>query len=139
MVDNKTTKRCEAFEKNKGRIAELCPPGAHSKAGKASVAAKRKRNAMREALEVVMRMKTSQKRAKYLREQFPELKNVEIDGYVEAAALLRDQAGQTYKASAKLIEIMGGSLAKEEDESDKNRVVNIVVAKPEDAKALADI
>lgn len=135
----KSTKKSPEFEKNKGKISQFATHEARVAGGKASQAVQKKKNAMREALEIVMRMKTSQKRAKYLREQFPELKNVEIDGYVEAAALLRDQAGQTYKASAKLIEIMGGSLAKEEDESDKSRVVNIVVAKPEDAKALADI
>lgn len=139
MANYTKTPRSPGFEKNKGKINEITTREARSLGGKASQAVQKKKNAMRQALQFVMEMKTPERRAKVLRKHFPELSDVEIDGYIEVATLLREQAAMDYKASTKLIEIMGGSMAKDDDDSDKSRVVNIVVAKPEDAKAIANI
>lgn len=139
MANYTKTPRSPGFEKNKGKINEITTREARSLGGKASQAVQKKKNAMRQALQLVMEMKAPERRAKLLRKRFPELSDVEINGYIEVAATLRDKATLDYRASTKLIEIMGGSMAKDEEESEKSRVINIMVASPEDAKAIANI
>lgn len=129
-------KRSPEFEKYKGKISEFGSKEASANGGRKSGETKRKRNMMRQALELIMATKADDKTADAIRRQFPQLKDTEINGYIEVAALLRSHGRRNYQATIKMAELMGGAT---ENESDKSRVVNIVVAKPEDAKALADI
>lgn len=137
----KPAKKSPEFEKNKGKISQFCTHEARVAGGKASQAVQKKKNAMREALKLAMSMKAPERRAKHIRNKYPELSDVEIDGFIEAAVLLRDQAHEDYRATVKLIEIMGGSLAKEEDEKQGAGagILKIVVATPEDAKAIESL
>ena len=137
-MNEKTKRKCPAaFEKNKGRIAELATPDSYSKAGKASGEARRKKNAMRAALELIMQTPADERTADRIKSQFPQLENEIIDGYIEVAALLRSHGRKNYQATIKMAELMGGSMT--DETQDKSRVVNIVVASAEDAKELAGI
>ena len=108
-----------------------------SAAGKASVAARRKKNAMRAALEMIMTAKATDEVASQIREQFPSLADTDIDGYVEAAATLRKFAREDSKTTVKLIEIMGGSLAPDQDQD--KRSITIIVGNPKDQEAIDNI
>lgn len=108
-----------------------------SAAGKASVAARRKKNAMRAALEMIMTAKATDDVASQIREQFPSLADTDIDGYVEAAATLRKFAREDSKTTVKLIEIMGGSLAPDQDQDKRN--ITIIVGNPKDQEAIDNI
>ena len=108
-----------------------------SAAGKASVAAKRKKNAMRAALEMIMTAKATDGVASQIREQFPSLADTDIDGYVEAAATLRKFAREDSKTTVKLIEIMGGSLAPDQDQDKRN--ITIIVGNSKDQDAIDNI
>lgn len=108
-----------------------------SAAGKASVAARRKKNAMRAALEMIMTAKATDEVASQIREHFPSLADTDIDGYVEAAATLRKFAREDSKTTVKLIEIMGGSLAPDQDQDKRN--ITIIVGNPKDQEAIDNI
>lgn len=108
-----------------------------SAAGKASVAARRKKNAMRAALEMIMTAKATDDVASQIRKQFPSLADTDIDGYVEAAATLRKFAREDSKTTVKLIEIMGGSLAPDQDQDKRN--ITIIVGNPKDQEAIDNI
>ena len=108
-----------------------------SVAGKASGAAKRKKNAMRAALEMIMTAKATDEVASQIREQLPSLADTDIDGYVEAAATLRKFAREDSKTTVKLIEIMGGSLAPDQDQDKRN--ITIIVGNPKDQEAIDNI
>lgn len=92
---------------------------------------------MRQALELIMATKADDKTADAIRRQFPQLKDSEIDGYIEVAALLRSHGRRNYQATIKMAELMGGAV--DDEKKDESRVVNIVVANPDDAKAIAGI
>lgn len=107
------------------------------KGGVASGAAKRKKNAMRAALEMIMAAKATDDVASQIRKQFPSLADTDIDGYVEAAATLRKFAREDSKTTVKLIEIMGGSLAPDQEQDKRN--ITIIVGNPKDQEAIDNI
>lgn len=83
-----------------------------------------------------MAAKADEQTAEAIRRRFPELKNTNIDGYIEVAALLRSHGRKNYQATVKMVELMDGAAPKQ-NEGDKT--INIIVANPEDAKVIADI
>lgn len=107
-------KRSPEFEKHKGKIADNpkascnCPESAR-KGAKAATAAHKRNNAMKEALLLVMNMKANDKDTSVIKQKFPDLKDYEIDGFTEVAVMMREHARKVPAATAKLIEMMGGS------------------------------
>lgn len=107
-------KRSPEFEKHKGKIAEnpnasQNNPETARKGARAATAAHKRNNAMKEALLMVMKMKANEKYTKEIKEEFPELEDYEINGFTEVAAIMRKHARKVPAATAKLIEMMGGS------------------------------
>ena len=128
-------KKSADFERNKGKIMQFRTKEGLSKGGKKRAENIRRKNAMREALELIMATKTDTKTAEAIRRQFPELKNTDIDGYIEVAALLRSHGRKNYQATIKMAEIMGGF----DDKTEEQKNITIVVGNPEDAKTIAGI
>lgn len=102
------------FLKHKGKIAEN-PNAVQNNSetarelARASHAAQRKKNAMKEALLMVMNMKANERDSAAIKQKFPELQDCEIDGFTEVAVMMREHARKVPAATAKLIEMTGGS------------------------------
>lgn len=119
-------KRSPEFEKHKGKIAENpkascnCPESAR-KGARAATAAYKRNKAMKEALLMVMNMKANETDASAIKRKFPDLEDYEINGFTEVAVMMREHARKNPAATAKLIEMMGGS------EEEKQTGMTIIV------------
>lgn len=114
-------KNPEAFERNKGKIMEHRSRESDSKGGKKSQETHRKKNAMKEALLMVMNMNANDKDTSIIKKKFPDLEDYEINGFTEVAVMMREHARKVPAATAKLIEMMGGS------EEEKSTGMTIIV------------
>lgn len=107
-------KQSPEFLKHKGKIADNpkascnCPESAR-KGARAATAAHKRNNAMKEALFMVMNMKANERDSAAIKQKFPELQDCEIDGFTEVAVMMREHARKVPAATAKLIEMTGGS------------------------------
>lgn len=119
-------KRSPEFEKHKGKIAENpnAPqnnPETARKGARAATAAHKKNVAMKEALLMVMNMKANENDTTEIKKKFPDLEDYEINGFTEVAVMMREHARKNPAATAKLIEMMGGS------EEEKQTGMTIIV------------
>lgn len=126
-----------AFDKHRGKINEYANTESRRKAADATNAVRAKKKAMRAALEMIMSLPADSRTQEMICKKYPMLSPKDVNGYVEAAALMRNHGQKNWQATAKLIEIMGGSVDKTAENVQKT--VNIIVANPEDAKELADV
>lgn len=102
------------FLEHKGKIAQnpkasMNNPEVARAGARAATAARKRNNAMKEALLMVMKMKANERDAYVIKKKFPDLEDYEINGFTEVAVMMREHARKNPAATAKLIEMMGGS------------------------------
>lgn len=119
-------KQSKEFLEHKGKIAQnpkasMNNPEVARAGARAATAAHKKNVAMKEALLMVMNMKANETDASAFKKKFPDLEDYEINGFTEVAVMMREHARKNPSATAKLIEIMGGS------EEEKQTGMTIIV------------
>jgi|GEM_PF-5990976 len=127
-------RQTKEFLANKGKIMEKRTKESDRKGAISANAAIKTKNAMKEAMDLIMSMKANDEDTKMIRGKFPQLSKTEIDGYIEAAVMMRNHSRNNPKATAKLIEIMGGS-----EEIHAPAGISIVVADNKTANSIQKV
>lgn len=95
---------------NKGKVSEMATPESRMRGTMASHVSVKKKKAMREALDMVMSVKSSGISSNSLDFDTPSLKNdSDMDGYTEIALSLRIHARKNVNTAIKLAEMLGAN------------------------------
>lgn len=103
---------------NKGKVSEMATPESRMRGTVASHASAKKKRAMRDALDRVMSIESSDVSSGEMEFNKPGIKNEDIDGYTEIALSLRLHARKNANIALKLAELLGAANKNDEPDPD---------------------